>query len=78
MTGARAKGADEGRFHPPRKRSRKHRPGPPGGMVDAADLKSVARKGVGVQVPRWAGREIRNWREIVFLLQRREKTAKLP
>ncbi len=30
-------------------------PGPPGGMVDAADLKSAARKGVGVRVPRWAG-----------------------
>ncbi len=29
-------------------------PGPPGGMVDAADLKSAARKGVGVRVPRWA------------------------
>ena len=31
-------------------------PCPPGGTVDAADLKSAARKGVGVQVPRRACR----------------------
>ncbi len=27
---------------------------PGGGMVDAADLKSASRKGVGVRVPSWA------------------------
>ena len=54
--GAPANGAGEGRFNAARKRSSKRWPGPPGGMVDAADLKSAARKGVGVRVPRWAGK----------------------
>ncbi|SVB59509.1 uncharacterized protein METZ01_LOCUS212363, partial [marine metagenome] len=27
---------------------------PGGGMVDAADLKSASREGVGVRVPSWA------------------------
>ena len=34
---------------------------PGGGMVDAADLKSASRKGVGVRIPSWARLIQRDW-----------------
>ena len=44
-------------------------------MVDAADLKSVARKGVGVQVPRWAG--FTTAADLVMLLETAQRQGRL-